>query len=197
MIDSSTIPAELVFRPADLGTHRAVLLELNLEYVSWISARLEELFRVSVADVVGMPVPEYVASVIDKVCGDPPPKGCFYLVEWNGQVAGMGGLRRIRRDTAELKRVFVRPSFRGHRIGGALVNRLLQDAERFGFGGIFLESGPFMHSAHRLYTAAGFVDRPPYPEAEVPVVLHDRWRFMERSFGAGKGRTAGLTAGRA
>ena len=37
-----------------------------------------------------------------------------------------------------------------------------------------------MKAAHRLYEAAGFVDRHPYPEAEVPEVFHKGWRFMER-----------------
>lgn len=179
----ATPPLELsllIFRPADSVAHRAVSFDLNLEYISWISGELETSSGVAVADVVGMPVPEYVASVIGKVCGEPPPNGCFYLVEWDGQAAGMGGLRRIREDTAELKRVYVRPAFRGNRIGEAVVRRVLGDAEGFGFQRVFLESGPFMRSAHRLYEAAGFVDRSPYLEAEVPVVLHDRWRFMER-----------------
>jgi hypothetical protein len=35
--------------------------------------------------------------------------------------------------------------------------------------------------SHKLYWADGFVDRVPYPEAEVGEVLHDRWRFMERA----------------
>jgi hypothetical protein len=37
-----------------------------------------------------------------------------------------------------------------------------------------------MKSAHRIYEAAGFVDREPYPNAEVPEVFHKCWRFMER-----------------
>lgn len=47
--------------------------------------------------------------------------------------------------------------------------------------GVFLDFGPFMMSAHRLYEAEGFRDRPIYDDAEVPSVLHHDWRFMERS----------------
>ena len=42
-----------------------------------------------------------------------------------------------------------------------------------------LDSGPFMTSAHQLYQAEGFRDRPSYPGAEVPNELHHDWRFME------------------
>ncbi|MFN9251818.1 MAG: hypothetical protein ACK58O_12310, partial [Brevundimonas sp.] len=38
-------------------------------------------------------------------------------------------------------------------------------------------------SAHRLYEAAGFVDIPPYPNAEVPEALHYDWRFMRLGLG--------------
>ena len=38
-----------------------------------------------------------------------------------------------------------------------------------------------MHSAHRIYEAAGFADRALYEQAEIPVELHAGWPFMERS----------------
>ena len=40
-----------------------------------------------------------------------------------------------------------------------------------------------MKSAHRIYEAAGFTDREPYLDAEVPEAFHARWRFMERPLG--------------
>jgi len=166
---------------ADPVRDRETLLALNIEYMTWNSGEIEKAFGVSIAAVVGMPIPDYVASVIDKVCGEPPPRGCFYLVECDGAVAGMGGLRPVRPGVAELKRLYIRPAHRGRQFGATLLRRLLADASAFGYRTVCLDSGPFMHSAHRLYQAAGFVDRPPYPEAEVPAVLHDRWRFMERA----------------
>lgn len=169
------------FTLADPVRDREILLDLNIEYMSWNSAELEKAFGMSVAAVVGMSIPDYVAGVLDKVCGDAPPQGCFYLVEYGGAVVGMGGLRQIGQGVSELKRVYVRPAYRGMRLGEAILNRLLADAAAFGFRTIRLDSGPFMRAAHRLYEAAGFVDRPSYPEAEVPAVLHRGWRFMERA----------------
>lgn len=169
------------FALAEPRRDRARLLALNVEYMDWNSVELERLFGVSVAAVVGMPVADYVESMLDKVCfADAPPRGAFYLVEHGGEAVAMGGLRTIAPGIGELKRLYVRPTARGLGIGPALVARLLADAGAFGLTTLRLDTAPFMHAAHRLYAAAGFVDRGPYAEAEVPVALHERWRFMER-----------------
>ena len=71
-------------------------------------------------EILGAEVADYVPTVIDKVCGDPPPRGAFYLVEHGGAVVAMGGLRRSDDGIAELKRVYVRPAGRGQRLGEAI-----------------------------------------------------------------------------
>jgi GNAT superfamily N-acetyltransferase len=169
-----------VFLPADPAVHRDVLRQMNVEYVTWVSDQMASAFGVSVPDLVGVPVAEYVESALDKVCGDPPPRGAFYLVERDGVVAAMGGLRRVRDGIAEVKRFYVRPTHRGHGLGEALLRRVLDDAAAFGYRTLYLDTAPFMTSAHRLYEAAGFTDRGPYPEVEVPAAMHAVWRFMER-----------------
>lgn len=174
--DMTTLPTFIL---ADLVRDRDILLDLNVEYMSWNSIELERRFNISVAEVVGMSIREYVEGMLDKVCGDQPPHGCFYLVEHGGLVAGMGGMRGIGSGIAELKRVYVRPAHRGKGLGAAIIDRLLADARAFGVETMRLDSGPFMTSAHRLYEAAGFVYRDPYPGAEVPAMLHPVWRFME------------------
>lgn len=73
---------------ADLAAHRDELIELNVEYLSWVFAGVEELFGTPADEPVGIPVKEYVPRVIDKVCGDPPPRGIFYLVKVDGELAG-------------------------------------------------------------------------------------------------------------
>ena len=127
-----------------------------------------------------MPATEYVPTVIDKVAGDPPPRGVFYLLEVDGGLAGMGGIRFIRPGVAEIKRIYVRPQYRGMQLGELMLRRLISDAREFGYTSLCLDSGPFMTSAQRLYEGAGFEDCPPYYGTEVPLDFRDRWRFMQR-----------------
>jgi GNAT superfamily N-acetyltransferase len=169
------------FTIAKVAFHRSELIQLNIEYVSWVMSEFKREFGVSAEDVVGMSASEYVHSVIEKVCGDPPPKGVFYLVRVDSQLAGMGGLRCVCTGISEIKRIYIRPEFRGMKLGEHIMDRLLEDAKSFGYQVVCLESGPFMKSAHRLYERNGFRDCPVYEGVEVPEMFHDRWRFMERT----------------
>src|SRR5947207_2073212 len=102
---------------ADIAVHRGDLIELNVEYVSWVLAGIAKLFAVPADQILGMSAAEYVPTVIDKLCGASPPTGVFYLVRVDGRLAGMGGLRSLGKVDAEIKRIFFRPEFRGQRLG--------------------------------------------------------------------------------
>ena len=168
------------FIAANIESHRSELVELNVEYLSWVFAEIEKLFAVTADDIVGMTASEYVPTVIDKVCGAPPPKGIFYLVKVDGRLAGMGGLRFLRDGVAEIKRIYIRPEFRGQKLGELIFSRLLADARSVGYQRVCLDTGHFMKSAHRLYEANGFADCAAYEGVEVPSEFHSGWRFMER-----------------
>jgi GNAT superfamily N-acetyltransferase len=168
------------FSAADATADRNALIGINTEYQAWVAAEVDSFFAVSTQSLVGMDVPAYVLSMIDKIVGEPPPRGIFYLVRVDGMLAGMGGLRRLDESVAEIKRVYVRPSLRGHGLGRAMVQRLLADARAFGYTKVRLDSAPFMRSAQHIYEASGFIDREPYEGVEVPAALHATWRFMER-----------------
>jgi len=176
------------FIASDLARDRAELIELNIEYASWVFGEIASMFGIGADDIVGMSVRDYIPTVIDKVCGDTPPEGSFYLVRIGGELAGMGGLRRLDAARAEIKRVYFRPAFRGRKLGQLMLARLLADARSFGYAAVCLDTAPFMHAAHRLYEANGFFDRPPYDGVEVPSQFHAQWRFMERRLDDGAGQ---------
>jgi ribosomal protein S18 acetylase RimI-like enzyme len=169
------------FIAANPIANKEELIELNVEYLSWVFEGIEDIFSVPKDQIVGMPARDYVPSVIDKVCGDPPPKGIFYLVKVDGKLAGMGGLRRLSKDVAEIKRIYFRPDFRGMKLGEIMLKRLLDDAVSFRYRSLYLDTGPFMASAQRLYESNGFLDCDAYDGAEVPIEFHSRWRFMTRA----------------
>jgi GNAT superfamily N-acetyltransferase len=171
----------ITFEPADAHDDRAALTELNVAYLDWLDANIQHTFGLDLPALLGQPIADYVEASLDKLCAAAPPEGVFYVVRRDGEVVGMGGVRRTNDGASEMKRVFVRPDRRGGGLGVTIVRRLISDATSFGYTSMRLESGPFMTSAHRLYEAEGFRDRPIYDGAEVPGELHHDWRFMERS----------------
>ena len=170
--------ADIVFRIADPVSDRAALIELNVEYVSWVFDEIEQLSGMTARAILGAEVADYVPTVIDKVCGDVPPAGVFYLVEQDGLPLAMGGLRRSGDGVAELKRVYVRPAGRGRRLGEAITRRLVDDARAFGYRTLRLDTLPFMGAAQALYEAMGFVDCAPYP-VEMPEAARRHLRYMQ------------------
>lgn len=161
-------------------TYPEVLRALNIEYVGWVLGQIETHFGITPEALVGAPVPEYVDRVLDKVCGDPPPDGIFYLLQVDGSWAGMGGVRFLREGVAELKRIYVRPAFRGQKLGEKLLTQLLDDARAFGYHELYLDSAPFMNAAQHVYRKLGFSDCPAYDGVEVPAVMHPVWHFFHR-----------------
>lgn len=168
----------LIFERADLLHHRDVLTRFNVDYLNWISDEVSKRFGVSLTDLLGAPIPQYVDGALAALCEGTPPSGVFYVAKNNNTIVGMGGLRRVRDDIGEIKRIYVPETVRGGGVGAQILDRLMADARAFGFQEIVMDTGPFMTSAHRIYEAAGFVDIPPYPQAEVPEALHHDWRFM-------------------
>jgi GNAT superfamily N-acetyltransferase len=173
----------LEFRRADPVQDRNPLLRFNVEYLEWLEAQISARFATSLTALLERPIPDYVDATLDKLCASVPPEGVFYLVSHDELPVGMGGLRRVGDGVGEVKRIYASPAVRGRGIGTAIMSRLIKDARAFGFDEIVLDTGPFMTSAHRLYEAAGFVDIPPYPNAEVPEALHYDWRFMRLGLG--------------
>jgi putative acetyltransferase len=92
------------------------------------------------------------------------PRLRFFVLEVDDAIAGCGALRELEPQMAELKRMFVRPAFRGKGYGRFLLNALEHCAADLGVTRLRLETGPTLSTALTLYRSSGFVDIPKYGE---------------------------------
>jgi len=94
-----------------------------------------------------------------------PPKGNLFLATVSGQPVGCVGLRPFPQDgSCEMKRLYVRPAFRGGQLGKALVERVLQEARALGYSRLRLDTHPdTMQAAVQMYRKMGFREIPPAP----------------------------------
>ncbi len=106
------------------------------------------------------------------------PSGMFFLAETEGEVAGCAGFLRHPGDRAELKRLYVRPAFRGHGLGERLVEAVIDKTRAIGFSRLMLDAVPQTGFAMKLYERMGFAERGAFYDNPVPGT-----RFYEMALG--------------
>lgn len=85
------------------------------------------------------------------------PTGRLYIAFYDGELAGCIGLRKLDDANCEMKRLYVRPAFRGKQIGGKLIQQIVKDAKEIGYSHMLLDTLPFLESALRMYKALAFM----------------------------------------
>ena len=101
------------------------------------------------------------------------PDGRLLLVEVDGEIAGTISFRKIREDAGEIKRMYVKPKFRGKKFGNLMIEKVISISEENGFSKLFLDTSLFMSSAVSLYKKYGFKEIDSYPECIVSKELWD------------------------
>ena len=128
--------------------------ELVRDYVAWIG--LDLAFQEIDAEIDGLPG-EYA-----------PPRGALLVASRPREPpVAMIALRPFDDTIAEMKRLYVAPSARGHGLARALIQRLQDEARALGYGEVRLDTLPIMGDAQALYLALGFTDIPAYYDTPI------------------------------
>jgi putative acetyltransferase len=94
----------------------------------------------------------------------------FFVIRDDGVAAGCGGIKLVGTEYGELKRMYVRPQFRGRRLGELLIDHLAEYARSHSIETLRLETGIHQHAAIALYERVGFTRIPPFePYTDDPV----------------------------
>jgi ribosomal protein S18 acetylase RimI-like enzyme len=136
-------------------------------------ATVEALFR------------EYIASLTEDISFQNPDDelaglpgkyarpGGVVLIAWDGaEAAGAIAYRMLEPGVAEMKRLYVRPAYRGRSLGRELANELIDDARARGYRTVMLDTLESMSAARTLYRDLGFVPVEPYYDNPLPGVMY-------------------------
>lgn len=153
--------------------HEPTVRQLFLEYLQLFHEKLNQEHGISfdmepILDRFMMGIHEFY-----------PPQGRIYLANCDGQIVGVGCLKQLSEEACEIKRMFVRPEYRGRGFGKGILDQLNADARSIGYTKIYLDSPKFFTISHKMYQSRGFQSIEPYPGSEGAGIAPDLWVYME------------------
>jgi len=154
---------EFELRQAESPAQISAVRELFLEYANSLNFSLcFQSFEKELAELPG----DYA-----------PPGGRLLLATRESQPAGCVALHKLDEEVCEMKRLYVRPQFRGKGLGRVLSERAVADAREIGYKRLRLDTvEPMMRDAVGLYRKLGFHEIAPYRENPIEGAL-----YMERT----------------
>ena len=132
-------------------SHLGAIRIIQNEFLSFLAYELNKLpcfFNLNVEHEV-----DFTMKNLDNFA---EPDGRLFLVEVDGQIAGTISLRKIREDCGEIKRMYVRPKFRGKKLGNLMIEEVIRVSKENGYSKLYLDTALFMSSAVSLYKKFGF-----------------------------------------
>jgi putative acetyltransferase len=101
-----------------------------------------------------------------------PPLGALLIARLHDDLAGCVGIRHLRADVCEMKRLYIRPAVRGRHLGRRLAEEAARKARELGYHTMVLDTLASMEKAHALYVSMGFEPASAYYPNPLPDVRY-------------------------
>ncbi len=111
------------------------------------------------------------------------PEGCILVALAGDGPAGCVALRKLEENICEMKRLYVRPEFRGLKLGRRLAKRVIDEAKKIGYGRMRLDTVSGMTEAITLYRSLGFKGISQYRMNPLPDAMFFELDMGERAHG--------------
>ena len=95
------------------------------------------------------------------------PDGRLYIAYSDNHAVGCIALRKINNTECEMKRLYVKPQFRGNGLAKSLVELIINDAREIGYRYMLLDTLPGLKTAIKMYENLGFYRIPSYNDSPV------------------------------
>jgi GNAT superfamily N-acetyltransferase len=148
------------------------LVTFSLEPIDRDDPRIQPLYADFIREADGPLVYDRGGAGIDldvEIAAGPPPDltppdGVLFLATVDGEPAGLGGVRHLDTDVAEVKSMYVAPAYRGGGLGRRILARLDEIAAEHGCSAVRLDTSDYLTPAVGLYRSAGYREVPAYNE---------------------------------
>lgn len=156
---------------------------LHIQHITTMGAELEtarHLFNAYAKELaVDLCFQSFEAELADPLKKYGPPNGSLLLAYYNGEAVGTVALQPLSEaGVCEMKRLYVDPAFRQHKIGNALVAAIIKAAKALGYTTMKLDTLERLQAAIQLYLKHGFLITTAYYHNPLPEVV-----YMEKQLG--------------
>jgi ribosomal protein S18 acetylase RimI-like enzyme len=149
---------------------------MQFHYVKYTDSELEEVRKIFIeyADFLNIDLCfqdfEKELKTLSTVYA--PPKGCIILTKKGEEIVGCVALKPIAEGICEMKRLYIKPTSRGEKIGKKLVEELISFAKNAGYKTMKLDTLKSLNEAIALYRSFGFKETAPYVYNPLEEVLY-------------------------
>jgi len=137
---SSSVTIEIAQSPDDIAAVKAIFLE----YMAFIETYLGESLGFQGTEKEFADFPNSYDALV--------------LAKMNGKPVAACGLKPFKPGICELKRLYCRPTGRGHQLGLELIIATIIQARKHGYQEMYLDTDPGLSHANSIYETLGFID---------------------------------------